>query len=386
MRCTPPLLSACAAAALLANMPAFALDEPFAHCGLGGVRYEAVDLGTLGEGVGAAAINDRGEVTGTASLSDTLARAFIWDCERGIQNIGAVDDGDYASIAYDINNRGQVVGQSVTFDDSKAFIWDRAHGMRGIGSQTGGLAYDVNDRGDVLMMDNTIWSEGLGSRATQDLIGFYFTSIAVTNDRGHILGLRVAEEADYSLRFFDWSPRRGREDFAVAPNSGYTEVAATNNRGDIIGYARNAMLSGSTLPYLVRRDGEFQFLTEVREGIDGQALSINDRRQIVGSIDTGPGGATYLWDPKNGLRSLSELLSPSLHGWVAGANDINNWGWMSGGLHHPTSGERRAVMFVPVRANSARFKSLSTLKGAALCRALDQVKLDALVTCLLTGR
>jgi hypothetical protein len=383
MRCTPRLLSACAAALMLASVPASAHDEPFAQCGLSGVRYEAIELG---EGVGAAAINDRGEITGTASLSDTLARAFIWDCERGVQSIGAVDEGDYASIAYDINNRGQIVGQSVTFDDSKAFIWDRADGMRGIGSQTGGLAYDVNDRGDVLMMDNTIWTEGIGSRPTQDMIGFYFTSIAVTNDRRHILGLRVAEESDYSLRFFDWSARDGRRDFAVAPDAAFTEVAATNNRGDIIGSSRNALFSGSTLPYLAKRDGEFQFLTEVRGGIDGQARSINDRRQIISWIDMGSGSDTYLWDPKNGLRVLSDLLSPSLQGFVAGGNDINNWGWISGGLYQPTTGERRAVLLVPVRENSSRFGNLAKLKGAALCRALDQVKLDALFNCLLTGK
>lgn len=311
MRCTPLLFSAGLAAASLATTPSSAHDDPFAHCGLSGVRYEAIELG---DRIGAAAINDRGEIAGTTTLSDTLARASIWDCEHGARTIGAVDEGDYASIAYDISDRGQIVGQSVTFDDSKAFIWDRTDGMRGIGSQTGGLAYDVNDRGDVLMMDNTIWTEGLGSRSTQDMIGFTFTSIAVTNDRRHILGLRVAEESDYSLRFFDWSAREGRRDFAVAPDSAFTEVAATNNRGDIIGTARNAAFSGSTLPYLVKRDGEFQFLTEVRDGIDGQARSINDRRQIVGWIDLGTGSDTYLWDPQNGLRLLSDLLSPSLQG------------------------------------------------------------------------
>lgn len=382
MRCSALFFSACAAA-LLSNAPALAHDEPFAHCGLSDVRYEAVELG---DHVGAAAINDRGEIAGTASLSDTLARAFIWDCAQGVQNIGAVDEGDYASIAYDINDRGQVVGQSVTFDDSKAFVWDRSNGMRGIGSQTGGLAYDINDRGDVLMMDNTIWTEGLGSRSTQDMIGFSFTSIAVTNDRRHILGLRVAEEADFSLRFFDWSAHGGRRDFAVAPDASYTEVAATNNRGDIIGNSRNALFSGSTLPYVVKRNGEFQFLTEVHAGIDGQARSINDRRQIIAWIDLGSGSDTYLWDPKNGLRALNDLLSPSLQGLVAGASDINNWGWMSGGVYDPTTGERRAVMFVPVRTNGHRFKNLSKLKGAALCRALEQVKLDALVNCLITGR
>jgi hypothetical protein len=258
--------------------------------------------------------------------------------------------------------------------------------MRGIGSQTGGLAYDINNRGDVLMMDNTIWTEGLGSRPTQDMIGFYFTSIAVTNDRRHILGLRVAEESDYSLRFFDWNPRDGRKDVAVAPDASFTEVTAANNRGDIIGSSRNALSSGSTLPYLVKRDGEFQFLTAVRDGIDGQARSINDRRQIVTWIDMGSGSDTYLWDPKNGLRRLSDLLSPSLQGFVAGASDINDWGWIAGGLYRPATGERRAVMLVPVRTNSTRFKNLSELNGAALCRALDQVKLEALVTCVLTGK
>ena len=67
----------------------------------------------------AEAINENGQVVGTARLASSTPHAFLWD--GGMQDLGAL--GWSQSIAYDINDKGQVVGVLQTGQTSHAFIW-----------------------------------------------------------------------------------------------------------------------------------------------------------------------------------------------------------------------------------------------------------------------
>src|SRR4029434_9582266 len=61
----------------------------------------------------ARAINDHGQVVGVTSTDDSPnPRAFIWDEEGGMREIGTPSDPSSFSEAVDINNRGEVVGNS----------------------------------------------------------------------------------------------------------------------------------------------------------------------------------------------------------------------------------------------------------------------------------
>jgi probable HAF family extracellular repeat protein len=73
-----------------------------------------VDLGGLGGDSGNAhGINDNGQIVGWSENSDYNGRAFVWD-EGTMYELSTLippDSGwDYLSIAYDINNTGQIVG------------------------------------------------------------------------------------------------------------------------------------------------------------------------------------------------------------------------------------------------------------------------------------
>jgi uncharacterized membrane protein len=126
------------------------------------------DLGTLGTGTDAVAllINERGQVLGV-SYTDSIPSAFcsgvqigfafttgtfIWDRKNGMQDIGGF--GGTCTVPYDLNNRGQVVGQSNHPDDlaQHPFVWDRATGMTELPTGTGlyGDAQAVNDKGEIV--------------------------------------------------------------------------------------------------------------------------------------------------------------------------------------------------------------------------------------------
>ncbi len=78
------------------------------------------------------------------------SEAFLWNESEGITRIGTLG-GDW-STAWDVNDRGQVVGySSVQPGVSKAYIWDRDHGMLelpGLGGNS--LARSINDSGEIV--------------------------------------------------------------------------------------------------------------------------------------------------------------------------------------------------------------------------------------------
>ena len=85
------------------------------------------DLGNLGgmQFTLPAGINNLGQVVGVSDLpGDTFpGHAFLWTKDSGIQNLGTLP-GDISSIAKDINDKGQIVGQSTDASgNSRAFIW-----------------------------------------------------------------------------------------------------------------------------------------------------------------------------------------------------------------------------------------------------------------------
>jgi probable HAF family extracellular repeat protein len=118
------------------------------------------DLGTLGTGTDATAalINERGQVVGWSYINSTPAAAcafplttgtFIWDKKNGMQDIGSF--GGTCTTAYDLNNRGRVVGSSNNPGDAMnlAFVWDRATGMTELTTAGAGSAFAVNDAGEI---------------------------------------------------------------------------------------------------------------------------------------------------------------------------------------------------------------------------------------------
>jgi probable HAF family extracellular repeat protein len=79
------------------------------------------DLGTLKDGSVAVDINDTGQVVGN-SKAETGTHAFLWQ-NGNITDLGALDNQDSYSIAYSINNGGTAVGSSSVSSGNRAVAW-----------------------------------------------------------------------------------------------------------------------------------------------------------------------------------------------------------------------------------------------------------------------
>jgi probable HAF family extracellular repeat protein len=125
-----------------------------------------IDLGSVGDGsiTVAADVNDRGAVIGSASFADGSQHPFLWTRRGGIRDLGLMssDPTDVSNTAFEINDRGQVVGAScdVTMQICRGYIWQN------------GVMTDVND---LLPEDSPL----------------YVILATAINDAGQIAGLAI---------------------------------------------------------------------------------------------------------------------------------------------------------------------------------------------------
>jgi probable HAF family extracellular repeat protein len=167
------------------------------------------DLGTLGTGTDAEAIriNERGQVIGNSYIGSgpglcygvASGAAFVWDREHGMVDLGGF--GGTCTFASDLNNKGQIVGASSVKGDTyqRAFLWQ--HGsLRDLGGSLGGkstLAIAVNENGETVGSANlpgettfhaTLWRH-VGRMTDLGTVGSDPCSFAQgVNDKGQVVG------------------------------------------------------------------------------------------------------------------------------------------------------------------------------------------------------
>jgi probable HAF family extracellular repeat protein len=128
-------------------------------------------------------LNDSEQIAGTTRDPNGHDIAFLWDRARGMRLLGTL--GGYGSTPLGLNNRGQVVGWSWTATGLlHAFVWDESTGMRDLSPSEAdhGEARAINDSGLILGTSDretsrpALWtSAGPVADANQlrDLYGFY---------------------------------------------------------------------------------------------------------------------------------------------------------------------------------------------------------------------
>ena len=162
-------------------------------------------------------INDNGEVVGGSGTCATFNANFLYNLvpvhallwEKGkatdLGNLGGKTGQAGGNIAYDINNQGQVVGNSDLKGDKTfhAFLWTKATGMQDLGTLSGDVAsfsISINDAGSAVggSLDAKfnprafLWEKGVMTDLNTRIAGhppLYLMTGCSINSRGEITGL-----------------------------------------------------------------------------------------------------------------------------------------------------------------------------------------------------
>ncbi len=238
--------------------------EPLLHASLWEPGKGSADLGTLG-GLSSRAqdINEDGLVVGIADLppgrNATYSKyqtsdGFIWRPRLGMFGMTKLIPGRWVegTSPVGINNLGQVVG-CATFhgsDGYHAFFWDPKEGMKDLGTLGGkySCAVDVNDRGQVIGNSDLpgqqgqapshafLWEPGKKMKDLGTLGGKNSYARAI-NNAGHVVGSSHTLEG--ALHASLWKP--GRPVIDLGTLGGKTASATGINEAGVV-------VGDSTLP------------------------------------------------------------------------------------------------------------------------------------------
>ena len=298
-------------------------------------QYRAIDLGSLGGSIAVAyGINDRGQVVGESG-----SRAFIWDEKSGIRDLGT--DSTRLSRAFHINNLGQVVGgcysynsqfQSLSSQDAYVRQPDgEINYLRTLPGETNlTWSVSINDSG---MAVGTTYAAPYAPPYYADIIGVRWNTLEDTieasslgrgfipvdvNDNGQVVGHYKDSGGNWHVLL--WEQESGCADTGLS-----VPAHAINNRGQIIGGEGGWYVWDSATRKILYTG-------------DGYGNDISDDGHVVGYF----GGSdstdhAFVWDPVGGLVDL---------GADARAYGINEHGSIVGQAN--VAGEWHAFMWTPV--------------------------------------
>ena len=272
---------------------------------------QVTPLGTLGGNESfASAMNNRDQVVGPAlnAIPDpismlgagTQTRAFLWDKENGMQDLGTLGTGNDA-FAVSVNEHGEVAGFSFTDSTSSppqhSFIWKKDRGMRDLGTFGGtySQATAINNRGQVIGSSDLeggnarhpfFWSQG----RLKDIgtFGGVFGNANFLNDAGEVVGYGglPGDQVTHAMHAFRWKWKDGElTDLGTVGGDQCSEGWGINSKGQVVGHSGACDFS-ATRATLWKDGGPMVDLnTLVTPGSVLQLLiaySINDRGEIAG--------------------------------------------------------------------------------------------------------
>lgn len=254
-------------------------------------RYEIHDLGTLGADTGGPIltvpkdINEKGQVVGYSLTSDGRRHGFVWERGDGIRDLGAL--GYERSAATCINEDGRIAGYAGDNDFStddpewisvalhprtrRLFVGDYDGGIRSVGK--------VMDKCDLLPLH--------------------------LNNRGDVIG-SLYSAVNKHTELFIWAAGKGMQTISLPETFEKIIPLGGNSRRQVVGY-------------YVDTEGRHAFIWDKSNGLTDlsqelgskycKAHAINDKRQVVGQSFTRSKrqDSAFIWDKTSGVRELGVL-------------------------------------------------------------------------------
>jgi probable HAF family extracellular repeat protein len=242
----------------------------------------------------AAAINDLGQVAGTASDSLNRMVPVLWQ-DGAFTEIGLPPWASSATLS-DINEAGQLCGEA----GGRAFLY------------SGGQFLEIPGMDEVPVADSAAYG---------------------INEAGHVAGhMMTVSDDTYGAFLFDGVETRS---IAATVQRGAYDI---NDLGQIVGCVRTSLFA-YTFKAFLWQGGALTYLSSPDGLLDPAAYAINNKGTIVGYA-----GFAARWK-KGKLADLNKKI-PAGSGWILReASDINEKGQIVGwGVHN---GQTRAFLLTP---------------------------------------
>ncbi|GEM86512.1 DUF3466 family protein [Meiothermus granaticius] len=315
--------------------------------GSANVQYCITDLGTLGGSYSIAwEINENGQVVGESRNTGGQVRAFLWQ-DNQMTDLGTL--GGSSSEAYGINENGQIVGSSSTDSgQDHAFLWQNGQ-MTNLGTLGGSfsLARKINNNGQI-----TGWAANVSGQARAfrwqngqmtnlGTLGGSLSAGYAINQSGQVAGESHTPGGEF--RGFLWQNEQSGMINLGTLGGNRSEAYALNNLGQVVGIS--ILANGQTHAFLWQ-NGQMTDLGTLG-GRTSTAWGINDQGVVVGSSENASNtNRAFIW--RNGQMSDLNSLIDSTQGWVlTEASDINNQGQIVG--YGRFNGQTRAFLLTPIR-------------------------------------
>jgi probable HAF family extracellular repeat protein len=320
------------------------------------VLYQVTDLGTLGgQFSDARAVNDSGQVAGSAVNANGASHAFLYTDGRMI-DLGTF--GGVQSFGLGMNNLGQVTGYAATpSGDWRAFLYTAGVmtdlGIPGTG-YIGSFGFAVNDHGQVTGYLHT-------TLLLSDYHTFLYTDGQIT-DLGappgahYSVGIGIDDQGRIAGQYGSRDPVRT----FLYSNGSMTDIGNVAGLG-VLAYGMNSLghLTGySATGGFVYVDGIFTDLGDTA----CYGRGINDLDQVVGPCRLPHSDAFHAFFYSGGeLRDLNDLIDPKLGVILENANAISNTGFIAA-TGTTAAGDHHGFLLTPVpESDTFRLSSVALI-------------------------
>lgn len=216
------------------------------------------------------------------------------------------------SWATDVDADGRVVGHTWLADGGldRATVWEPSSGSMELLPTSAGKwshAYAISDNGEWVSGDvnrqPVVWRRGAGGGWSRADLDSELALVRDVNDTGLVVGMLGEWGGGGAVA---WTSSGSRHLLAPLGASGWTGADGVNNRGDIVGSARD--VDGITKAVVWRRTGSGWTAPEVisdpkwKSSLRSEARDINEAGKIVLNRITMGGTYAFVWDPDTRTR------------------------------------------------------------------------------------
>jgi len=278
-----------------------------------------IDLGTLTDAHDisiAFAINNSGQVVGqsfNSAVGNTLP--FVW--ENGVMTALPLLPGHLGGAAFGINSHGDVVGQS----GGEAVLWVNGVVTRLTSGYFASTAYGINDRSQIVGVANppdteaVIWENGVMTPLSPPVLegchGDCWTVARAINELGDISGY-VQGMRDPPARAVRWTNGIPTVLDALLERDSLIHLGSIDEVGDIVGTSHSFVPMDRLVPTLWSAGVPHALPTLHPGDNQGQAIGISDRGHIIAGalLTVSPYDLhAVLWTP---TTSSGDMTPPTL--------------------------------------------------------------------------